>query len=88
MRNISLIPIVSVLLLFSSVRGLAQAPVPEKVFEGANGLRIHVKEVAPGAQLSSDHLLPQTPEDRGYDSGGRQRFRSRIGRSCPGFARQ
>ena len=57
MRNISLIPIVSVLLLFSSVRGLAQAPVPEKVFQGANGLRIHVKEVAPGAQPSSVQII-------------------------------
>jgi hypothetical protein len=45
------------LLPFSSVRGLAQAPVPEKVFEGANGLRIHVKEVAPGAQPSSVQII-------------------------------
>ena len=57
MRNISMIPILSVLLLLSSETGLAQTPVPEESFEGANGLHIHVKEVAPGNQPSSVQVI-------------------------------
>jgi hypothetical protein len=58
MRNIRMMPILCVLLLFSAGRGLAQpAPVPEKSFEGANHLRIKIKEVVPGGQPSSVQVI-------------------------------
>src|SRR5438445_13897200 len=41
------------LTLFVSCAAWAEQAPPEKIFDGANHLRIHVKEVVPGGQLSS-----------------------------------
>jgi cytosol aminopeptidase family protein len=58
MKALLLPALIGILLALSSGRGSAQqAPVPEKIFEGANHLRIHVKEVAPGGQASSVQVI-------------------------------
>jgi hypothetical protein len=42
-----------ILTLFVTCAARAEQAPPEKIFDGANHLRIHVKEVVPGGQLSS-----------------------------------
>ena len=58
LTNNRILPILCVLLLFSASRGLAQpAAVPEKIFQGANHLRIKIREVVPGGQPSSIQVI-------------------------------
>ena len=58
MRTILIVPILCASLLFSPSIGSAQtAPVPERDFEGANHLRIVVKETPPGGQPSSVQVI-------------------------------
>ena len=58
MRTFLVVPILCASLIFSPGRGSAQtAPVPEKTFEGANHLRIEVKETPPGGQPSSVQVI-------------------------------
>jgi hypothetical protein len=58
LRNLRIVPVICALLLFSASQGSSQqAPVPEKIFKGANDLTIHVKEIVPGGQPSSVQVV-------------------------------
>jgi hypothetical protein len=56
MRTVQMTLTLSVLLPVWTAIGLAQQ-VPERIFQGANHLRIEIKQVAPGGQPSSVQIL-------------------------------
>jgi hypothetical protein len=69
MKNISFTPILFALFLLSVGRGFAHAAgVPERTFEGANHIRIEVKEVAPGNQPSSVQVICYLKHDPAGDT--------------------